>query len=553
MLITELRTFLSRLYDDTEKAKTVLIEGKWGCGKTYVIRDYLKKRKTPANIIYLSLFGLSSSEELLLHLADELDSSTIASFGNSFVVIPSLEEQEYNETLIIFDDLERVDENLSYSSIYGIVNSLMMLGFKVLCVSCERKDKMKRDYFLFKEKTFDLFFTVEADKKSCEDMLGKTIKITDSMIKSANENLRTLKRAKLVYDKLTKKIAKRQIDFFEKVGISKDDYFEHIILAERCYYSSNEEEPDFNTNNNEFSQISYNEDLHRFKSVSIANEIYSLKSTRAALSLDIVRDLIDYLRTEDFDKYFSKYHMVYQDEVFDSEPILKKEPFLLSDSEKKKYSKAFLSSIGKFNFDDPAHFNVLISFLKNSIKTISNKEKEKLLNSLVKRMSKSVEERVADEILFSPERKELVDFIRTLQGKAISRRTAQKSDELLDSIKRKDYKSLSSIIEKSKNSTEISKKMILDVLKKEDFALPDFSETTDYLTWKYCHEIAKFVSGTDFEDAFIEVLEKQCRNRPHSLSVREKCNALVKYNLDHTYVDFSKKYPIVPRRANPKR
>ena len=553
MLISELKSFLSKMYNNTEKAKTVLIEGKWGCGKTYTIRDYLKNRKRPANVIYLSLFGLCSSEEILLHLAEQLDSSAIASFGHSFVVRPSLEQKPYNETLIIFDDLERIDEKLNYSTVYGIVDSLMMLGFKVLCVSCERKDGARKEYSLFKEKTFDLSFVVEPDKKTCEKMLGGEIIVTDSILESANNNLRSLKRAKHCFDALLEQIKIRKMEsFFKQLAISKNDYFEYIVLAERCYYSSNTNDPIFDNENNEFAQIHYNEDVLRFDGTLIANEIYELKSRRTDLSMDRVRDLIDYLRTSDFDLYFSHYYNVQKDTIFDKNPILRSEPFLLDDDEKERYAETFLSTIDYLDFDNPSHRNALMTFLKSSINKISESTKEKLLDALTKKVSKEAENEIIDYGHFVPDNKELHTFLQTLRYRLDNKRTLNKIKEMSESISKSDYAQLLLFLRNSKYSTDYSQVSLLKALQDKGFGLPDLSETLDYSAWTYCHEMAKLVSGSDYEKSFVEALEKQCNNHPSSVSVRERCNALVRYNLKEKYEDFFKKCPLLVARAKVK-
>lgn len=49
-----------------KETKSILIDGPWGCGKTYQINEFMKKfiNNKTNKIYYLSLFGLESIDEI---------------------------------------------------------------------------------------------------------------------------------------------------------------------------------------------------------------------------------------------------------------------------------------------------------------------------------------------------------------------------------------------------------------------------------------------------------------------------------------------------------
>ena len=55
--------------------KTVLVDGDWGIGKTYLIKNKYKENKNKNkydNVIYVSVFGVNSISEINLYIYKEL-------------------------------------------------------------------------------------------------------------------------------------------------------------------------------------------------------------------------------------------------------------------------------------------------------------------------------------------------------------------------------------------------------------------------------------------------------------------------------------------------
>ena len=61
MKSNELSKYLEKLLSDSN-FRSILIDGPWGCGKTYEVQEYIKKNKKKC--VYVSLFGLETIDEI---------------------------------------------------------------------------------------------------------------------------------------------------------------------------------------------------------------------------------------------------------------------------------------------------------------------------------------------------------------------------------------------------------------------------------------------------------------------------------------------------------
>ena len=101
MLVTQLKTTLDLFFSEENDSQTLLIDGKWGCGKTYELKQYLKEAKD--QYVYISLFGLKNYEEIVLRLAEFLDSSLVVLLNGHYYINTSIDdESKYNNCFIIF-------------------------------------------------------------------------------------------------------------------------------------------------------------------------------------------------------------------------------------------------------------------------------------------------------------------------------------------------------------------------------------------------------------------------------------------------------------------
>lgn len=157
-----------------------LLTGKWGCGKTYFIKEYIKKYND--KFLYISLFGLKTIDDIndaifgAIYPKLTSDKAKIAigllksvtKIGFQF----NLEELSIKDKIIdfltkdkyifVFDDLER--SFVSYDEILGFINNLTENNsIKVILVANidEIQEDSKRIFDKFKEKVINRTFIVQ--------------------------------------------------------------------------------------------------------------------------------------------------------------------------------------------------------------------------------------------------------------------------------------------------------------------------------------------------------------------------------------------------------
>ena len=244
----------------------------------------------------------------------------------------------------------------------------------------------------------------------------------------------------------------------------------------------------------------------------------------------MVKSLIQLFNSKDYEAFFN---MFLKDQIpaVMEEPFLAKEPFYLDDDGHKRYKKEFFANLDKFDFHEKQQEQLLRRVLANYLPTLTKKEYE----AIIKRIVDTVPLEEADyfvsmllpfEEYKSEAKKFRIDLLIAFEN-AKKKRNQDTIDQMFEE---RDYNKLTDFIYNNRYVQEAQKDAIMDYLTKNDFYLPDLSKEITYDSWSYCHEVAKFVSGTKYQKAFIESLQKQCDKHPKSSALKEKCNALVKYN-----------------------
>lgn len=189
------------------------IDGPWGCGKTYYIKNNLlpiieknesdrEKEKIHEKRISLmiSLFGIKSIDDISRQL---LFASTHSRFGlsekgiervkrmfsNAAKIIPYLKDIDWEKTLqippseclkllgedtiIILDDLERLSSDIDTEDVLGFVNDLVEnYNFKVIIIS--NQEHIRENAIRFKEKVVDKIIPFDIDTFSIIKSMAKS-------------------------------------------------------------------------------------------------------------------------------------------------------------------------------------------------------------------------------------------------------------------------------------------------------------------------------------------------------------------------------------------
>ncbi len=212
------------LSDEHESDSAVMLEGPWGIGKTYFVKEYLKSRQASIQTtdkpgkrryLYASLYGVRTTAEITAQffsqahpklnskaarLLGSLASRVINGFAGTDVnsqqenqailegLVLNLEDQ-----ILVFDDLERCAMPLS--DVMGFINAYVEHeGMKVIVIASESdmpEDSQKAEYLNKKEKLIGKTLRVGSDPRTVLQEFLKKIKdpIVVSTIKIEQEQL----------------------------------------------------------------------------------------------------------------------------------------------------------------------------------------------------------------------------------------------------------------------------------------------------------------------------------------------------------------------------
>ncbi|HGN6580743.1 hypothetical protein CN943_22020 [Bacillus thuringiensis] len=223
---------IDSILDYIERDKTsyaILLNGKWGSGKTYFWENVLKE-KIEKKTIYVSLYGINSTEEISKRIAlgrwenvQKLNESkwvgrmtelTKATFGIlKSVEIPFVKEIplpkidfdqffDYTNTVLCFDDLERA--NIDVNEILGYINNFVEHdGIKVIIIGNEEEIAERLNEQNLELKMLTTYFYLEkGNLNNIQPSKEEQISINDLM----TNKLRELFHKKNEYNRIKEKL-----------------------------------------------------------------------------------------------------------------------------------------------------------------------------------------------------------------------------------------------------------------------------------------------------------------------------------------------------------
>lgn len=315
--------------------------------------------KDKNKIYYVSLFGLESINEIHTALYYQMfprnaKAKKIAKHilhGTSVIskAIPCIErvgnvcegldaqlgnvskEKIRKNSIVIFDDLERISTSISYINLFGYINSLFSMNCRIICLANSKEIHNDTDFITFKEKVFDSIYTISETNVELMHEMFKEYDILNIQytFKLFENNLRMAKKTKIFYDKIS------EIFKNNNASIKEAKQSEYIIFK-AAIYTVLVVLKTFETNDKNYSK--YETDKKVFgESVANGLKFYFSESqndfeintishlTRRMLYLFMFND------RNELEKYFFP---KIDDKCYS---ILNKEFFYLSDANKKNY------------------------------------------------------------------------------------------------------------------------------------------------------------------------------------------------------------------------
>lgn len=212
----------------------ILLQGKWGSGKTWFIREYIKYNGNDAQqFCYMSLFGIEQLKEIdskiiaccSSHLSKAVGLSRLAGaiIERCYPVIKEGDIEKIGEFLkklckipdnlvLVLDDLER--SSIPLELVVGYVSNMLdELGIKVILLcDPEQFSKDEETFLRFKEKIIGTSIAISPDIETVFDFQIKYIKnpqiknifhenkdiLVNDYLHSKSNNLRNIKR--IIYE-----------------------------------------------------------------------------------------------------------------------------------------------------------------------------------------------------------------------------------------------------------------------------------------------------------------------------------------------------------------
>lgn len=206
-----LDTIKKILVQNSKDKICIFIDGQWGIGKTYTLKEFQDHHNEIYDIKYISVFGKddlkSIEKELVMQMMpifnskkDALDKTELKLFGNVIKKIGeiatgtelnfsdivsniSIESINADTNIIIcIDDLERKSKNIEMKDLLGLIERASS-KFNVILIgsSINLEEGEKNDFLHFKEKVIDFsFFIDELSNNTLEKIIEDKIDAVNS-------------------------------------------------------------------------------------------------------------------------------------------------------------------------------------------------------------------------------------------------------------------------------------------------------------------------------------------------------------------------------------
>ncbi|WP_129354934.1 P-loop NTPase fold protein [Solidesulfovibrio carbinolicus] len=432
-----------------------LITGDWGTGKSHFINQYLDKlakdQKTNRMIIYTSLFKAHSIDALqndvlskhqkwkkarqkLALLWGEIKSCIpYASYVPTNFVFSLLDEQDFKNSIIVFDDFERLSPNIELQNVLGYISDLKEVNkCKIIIITNERitttdspqplydsdneqtpKNKVfhgKETWHSFKEKIVDNYFIFRPTSEENIDILLNTHKFKNLLsikeklcsLIEANKiiNMRTIqkilnniKHFPIILNNRHSKISRQSIEFI----VSKTIEHNHKNVDRSKFYTrsaTDEEAPDVNAMILEFIFSGYinldlfnklfseyikesrqDESIHE-TITNFYHNIGSHSKTATEMIVSIIKSNNEQLRYGTIIRLLVFFHRTDTD-LFNKYSYLFTK--IITSRLQEYYARQTLYSEIHETFHDIEHISFLNELAKDALATINAKEKESII------------------------------------------------------------------------------------------------------------------------------------------------------------------------------
>lgn len=194
-------------YIENESKYAILIDGDWGSGKTYFIKNIVEPHLNEKHVDfgYVSLYGISSKEEINL----ELKKNIVEQKGKILNLSSNSKIEEY---VLIFDDLERC--NLDFNIIFGYINNFLEHKKNKCIIVTNQKESIRKifrnnielKYLVLRE--FDFF---DSNNRRINDIIDMANR--NNFDNKVIEKVKNLFLSDLSYKQIKEKVVGKEIAY----------------------------------------------------------------------------------------------------------------------------------------------------------------------------------------------------------------------------------------------------------------------------------------------------------------------------------------------------
>jgi hemerythrin-like domain-containing protein len=270
---------LTYVEDSPDVEYAIMLDGSWGAGKTFFFNNSIKP-SLEREVVYVSLYGVTSLDDIYLRIASsiytfskkKLGKQVSQAFGHILSIVSSffgvgrsierLKMQvlmdrvtlklKTENSLLVFDDLERLGTGIAVEDVFGILNVFVEHNKIKTIVICDEEKVSKKfeGYKVSKEKVVGHSYKFKADIKNIigsfidsefienSSILNEKAEVVTSIFSSCDDlNLRTVKRALSIVDRVLSSLEKAELDYephLDEILIFICSIVTEISLGQNC-------------------------------------------------------------------------------------------------------------------------------------------------------------------------------------------------------------------------------------------------------------------------------------------------------------------------------
>lgn len=573
MKISELNNYLAG-YIANNEIKSLLINGKWGIGKTYTITQFLKSIGSNKNIKahYCSLFGCPDIDTLhqqlyakfhphkvrglkaLSYVPLALNLTTTFGFEtgiDSAKIASDITENQINKSikvnektcLVIFDDLERIaiNSSIKMEELLGYFNRLRSENIKiiVLCNENEIKGTNSKTFNSFKEKVFDRSINIEeCDNAVIQEFFGDNYKfLKNETLDLIDNNLRTAYKISVFFNEAREflKTNNIKVDTEDLLFICANIVAEFFskILSEKYKEKLNEDLK------NEDAYFKVHASLELEKQLSDEFIVTAISKNIAEYSISIDSKIINslyrlfvYLDSSPIDKKVANKNKFNENKIF-----------YLSDENKVKYieNKVKLLNYKSLQIPNAEIINELISWLEYCPWYFTDEILINIINRILELSETKINKNIVDdffnhEYFVDNKNTSINQFYNLFKTKNKQRienwcieyfkNTVANLNNFSNQLAR-----LQHVLEQN---NMIIPKALADSIVSNNFFIPDLSKDINHNIWDFCHSMCYFVVNKmpDQKEVLRNYLLSLKEKNKNSKCLAERVQSLITYKID---------------------